>query len=164
MFLCGINYKKLWGTLLILIVANTVVAQTILVGNPLRSKRFVFHSGDFISFKVKESKHLFKGNIQGLYPKHLMLNSQVFEYKSIKKLVFPDRLKFLRFMGYTLMGSTAISFTISGLTRLTDGQSFSDKDQWILFGILTGVGVVFTPFKDRHYYLHGGRKIRYTDL
>lgn len=67
-------------------------------------------------------------------------------------------------MGLTLMGSTAISFSISGLVRLTDGKSFSDKDQWILFGILSGVGVVLTPFKDRHYYINGGRSIRYTDL
>lgn len=165
MYLSNIKQTGKIATLIVLLLMSlSITAQTIIVGNPLRKKRFVFHTGDEISFKVEGTRHLFSGNIQKLSPRHLFLHKEPIAYTSIRKLVFPDRLKYLRYMGFTLLGSSAISFTISGLVRLTDNKSFSDKDQWIVFGILSGIGVSLTPFKDRHYYINGGRKIRYTDL
>lgn len=158
--------KKILVLLVFYFITGFVLAQkTLLIENIGTSKKYFYHTGDYLKLRVSKEDTLLKGKLWSIHDSMISVaelrpfDVRLRDIGSVyKQFSFPK--KFGRYMG---IASVSI-FAIIAFNHLMNNEQVFTPDMFIISGSLLGVGLISFSMKEKRCRTDRGWKIKVLDI
>jgi hypothetical protein len=158
--------KKILVLLVFYFIAGHLSAQrTLMVEKTGSSKKYFYHTGDYMKLRVSKQDTLLKGKLWSIRDSTVSISElRPFDVRLgnigsvYKQFAFPKR--FGRYMG---IAGVSI-FAIMAFNHLINNEQVFTTDMYIISGSLLGVGLISFSLKEKRCRTDRGWKIKVLDI
>jgi hypothetical protein len=158
--------KKILILLVFSFTAGFLFAQkTMLVEKVGTSKRYFYHTGDYLKLRVSKQDTLLKGKLWSIHDSIISVSElrpfdvHLRDIGSVyKQFAFPK--KFARYM---FIGSAGI-FAIIAINHIINNEQVFTPDMFIISGSVLGAGLISFSLKEKRCRTDRGWKIKVLDI
>jgi hypothetical protein len=147
------------------VTASGFAQNTLMVEKVGSSRRYFYHTGDYVKLRVSKKDTLLKGKLWAIYDSAIFVSElRPFEVRLgdigsvYKKFAFPGK-----FAKYMAIGSAGI-FTIIAINHLINHEQVFTPDMFIIAGSMLGAGLISFSLSEKRCNTGKRWKVKVLDI